>query len=534
MFPFPDGGARAPVYFFLLSALAGAAPAAAQQMRDPGAPSLRGSNALEDPRAYRSPAGSSIPAYGSNREAAPEPLYDSGALAPNYGRPRQKVDKRARYPGRRPIAGKKLPATEPYRTSPASVRAGQSQALPGVETAPPPPNFAATAAPAPRRRPRVEDDPFAPLGLKMGSVLVKPYLDLQAGYDSNPRRAPAKEGSPVLRGGLGFTAQSEWSRHELTAEAAGSYQRFTRVPDADRPEASGKVNLRLDIQRDTFANFELRGALATQRPGSPNVPGATLNQPSIASFGVTTGLTQRIGRLEAGVSFLADRRTYGDAELAGGGVSRLSADNYNSYGVRTRVGYEVTPGVKPFVEVGGDVRRRDEVIDAAGFNRDSSGVLVRAGSTFEITRTLTGEASAGYARRVYNDNRLPILAGPTLDGKLVWSATPLTTLTLRAATELNETTVANASGSISHTLSADVSHALLRNLNIGAGIAFTDNQYKGVAISERSWTGVLRSEYAFNRYLRARGSYAFERLDSSQAGSSYDAHVFLLGLRVTP
>ncbi len=533
MFPFADGGFHRPAYLLLLTALAAAGPAHAQQSQGGDSPLLRGSAAPEDPRAYRSPAGSAIPAYGNARQTTPEPLYDSSALAPNYIKPRPRTDKRTRYSGRRPVAAKKLPPTEPYRTAPASVRARQT-AAPGVDADPPPPSYALPAQPAPKKKPRVEDDPYAPLGVQVGNVNVKPFVDMQAGYDTNPRRAAIKEGSPMLRGGLGFTAQSDWSRHEFTAEAQGSYLGFTKVPDADRPEGTGKANLRLDIQRDTFANFELRGALATQRPGSPNVPGATINQPTIASFGATTGLTQRFGRTEASVSFLADRTVYGDAELAGGGVSRLSADNYNAYGLRGRIAYEYTPGVKPFVEVGWDVRRRDEPIDSSGYDRDSTGYLARVGSTFELTRTLTGEASAGYAQRVYNDNRLPILAGPTLDGKLVWSATPLTTLTLRALTQLNETTVAGSSGAISHTVSADVSHALFRNFTIGGGLAYNDTNYKGAPITERTWVGTLRGEYAFNRFLRARGSYSYEKLDSTQVGASFNAHVFLLGLRLNP
>lgn len=532
MFSFANGDFRTPGYFLLLSALVAAGSAVAQQPPGSEGSLLRGS-APDDSLTYRPAGGSSISPYDTGRQTRNAPLFDSASQAPNYGRPRPKADKKARYSGRKPIAAKKLPPTEIYRTAPVIVRAARSQP-PSADAAPPPPTFAAQPAPAPRRRPRVEADPYGPLGVQMGSVNVKPYLDLQAGYDSNPRRSSTKEGSPVLRGGLGFTAQSDWSRHEFTAEATGSYQRFSKTPDADRPEGSGKLNLRLDIQRDTFANFELRGALATQRPGSPDVPGATINQPTVASFGATTGLTQRFGRTEASVSLLADRRMYGDAELAGGGVSRLSQDNYNAYGLRGRVGYEFTPGVKPFVEVGADVRKRDEPIDSSGFDRDSSGFLARVGSTFEITRTLTGEASAGYARRVYNDNRLPILAGPTLDGKLVWAATSLTTLTLRAATELNETTVAGASGAVSHTLSADVSHALLRNLTLGAGLSMNDTQYKGAPIDERTFVGSLRSEYAFNRFLRMRASYAYEKLDSSQAGASYNAHVFLLGLRLNP
>ena len=92
----------------------------------------------------------------------------------------------------------------------------------------------------------------------------------------------------------------------------------------------------------------LRGSLATQRSGSPDVPGSTINQPIVGSVGVTSGLTQRLGRTEGSLSFLIDRRFYGDAETSTG-VTRLSADNYNAYGARVRLAHELTPGVKPFL-----------------------------------------------------------------------------------------------------------------------------------------------------------------------------------------
>lgn len=535
MFSFSDGGRwPASSFVFSIALLAGAAPALAQR-DDSGSPLLRGGAGIEDPGAYRSPAGSAIPAYGAPaRPGLPELLYDSTALAPNYGKPRRPRDKRTAYSGRKPVAAKSLPPLETYRTAPASVRVAPGARTAAASSAPPPASFAATPGPPPQRRPRVEEDPYAPLGVAIGGLRLRPYAEAQAGYDSNPNRTRGGEGSAMLRGDIGFAAQSDWSRHSFNAQANASYFRFTSLPEASRPEANASAALKVDVLRDTFANFELRGALVTQRSGSPDVPGATINQPVVGSFGATSGLTQRFGRTEASVSFLADRRFYGDAELSGGGVARLSADNYNSWGLRGRIGHELTPGVTPFIEAGGDIRRRDEPIDLAGYARDSSGVQARAGSTFELTRQLTGEVSAGYAQRRYEDARLPVLAGPTLDARLVWSATALTSVTLRAATEFNETTIANASGAVSRRISADVSHALLRNLTLGAGVSFADTSYKGVSITERTWGGALRADYAFNRNLVLRGSYAHERLWSSQPGAGYGAHVFLLGLRIQP
>ena len=209
----------------------------------------------------------------------------------------------------------------------------------------------------------------------------------------------------------------------------------------------------------------------------------------------------------------------------------LSGNSYNTYGLRGRAGYQITPGVTPFIEVGGDVRRHDEAIDGGGFARNSGGVTAKVGSTFELTRQLTGEASVGYAQRKYTDARLPALGGPTFDAALVWAATPLTTVALRGTTSLNESTIANASGAVSRAVTLDVSHALLRNMTIGAVGTLGVNDYKGVNLRENTLSAGLRAEYKFNRSLSIRGSFTHERLTSSAPGNDYTANVFLLGLK---
>jgi len=279
-------------------------------------------------------------------------------------------------------------------------------------------------------------------------------------------------------------------------------------------------------------DLELRGTLTTQRPGSPEVNAAVVGRPAIASFGATAGVRQRIGRLELRASILADRTQYEDGKLTNGNVLRLSRDNYTATGLRGRLSYEVTPGISPFAEITVDTRRRDEAIDASGFARNSTGISARAGSTFEISRVLTGEISGGYATRKYNDARLASLGGATLDASLVWAATPLTTVTLRAQTSLNETTIAGAAGSVSRTGTVQIDHALLRNFNLGAVSVWQNNNYRGISLSENILTGTLCADYSLARSIVVRGSYTHTRLKSSQAGSDYTANVFLLGLRL--
>ena len=97
-----------------------------------------------------------------------------------------------------------------------------------------------------------------------------------------------------------------------------------------------------------------------------------------------------------------------------------------------RASYEVFPGVRPFVEVGADTRKHDLQFDRNGYQRDSQAITPKVGSTFEITRKLTGEVSVGYLTRRYQDPNLLDLRGMVFDASLKWEATGLTTATLTA------------------------------------------------------------------------------------------------------
>ena len=188
--------------------------------------------------------------------------------------------------------------------------------------------------------------------------------------------------------------------------------------------------------------------------------------------------------------------------------------------------------MKPFVEVTTDTRQLDAPIDGAGFQRNSNGLSARVGSTFELTRTLTGEISAGYVTRKYADARLPELRGATLDASLIWTASPLTTVTLRAATTANETTIVNSSGYISRRASVEVSHALLRNLTLSGIAQWQNDKYQGIALNQDTFAGTFRADYSLTRSVVVRGSFTHERLKSSVPGSDYTANVYLLGLRL--
>jgi hypothetical protein len=384
------------------------------------------------------------------------------------------------------------------------------------------------------RRKVTEDDAYAPLGVRLENGLtLRPSIQQDAGYDSNPGRVQiGKKGSWLSRTEAALGVESDWSRHALTGQVRGAYTAFTDNPEADRPDADGRLALRLDITRDSRIDAETRFRIDTQRAGSPELNVGVRDRPVTAAYGASLGGTQNFNRLQLGIRGDVDRFSFEDARLTNGASLNQSDRIYSQYGARARIGYEITPGLVPFIEGLADNRVYDRSRDRAGFQRDSTSVAARGGSTFEITRTLTGEAAAGYRTRNYEDERLRSVNGAIADATLIWSASPITTLRIRAASEIEETSLARASGAINRQAGVDITHDFQRWLIGTAGLSVAQVDYQGIPLKEESLTARLGLEYRFTRELAARASFAHERLKSNAPGGDYSANVMLLGMKL--
>lgn len=424
----------------------------------------------------------------------------------------------------------------PSRAS-RSVRSARTKATVQVSTRAP--RAQVTTLPPPtdrvlaRRRTNLDADPYAPLGLRIGNIVLRPAITNTAGYDTNPSRAStSRKGSWFARSEGELGVESDWSVHQLSGILRGGYSKFFADKNASRPDAEARLGLRLDYSRDTRFDAETRLRLDTQRPGSTDLDAAVTGRPITYAYGASAGVTHDINRLQLSLRGSVDRTDYEDAKLTNGRTLSQSDRNQTQYGLRARVGYEVMPGIRPFIEGLADTRRFDETTDSSGFRRSSNGYGGRVGSTFELTRQLTGEVAVGYQTRAYEDGRLKDLRGVVGDAALIWSATPLTTVTLRGSTELADTTLANVSGAVARRASLEVAHALMRNLTVTGFTTFSRTDYDRSTLREEAATVGARLEYRLTRTFAVRASFTHERLNSTTAGSDYTANIAQVGLRM--
>ena len=479
-----------------MAALVGAAWAASPALAQTAPPDLRGPDDV-------------IVAPANPADANPADV-DAASVEPDRAarpRPRRKAST--------------LPALTPY---PGAARLGLKGGPDPIAGAPGP---TIAAAPTPvRRRSRSEDKPFDPVGFYAGNLRLTPYVEQSLGYATNPLGAAgAARGSPLSTTEVGVAMQSDWSRNELTGSARLGYNAYPQAPGASAPYGNGVVDYRVDASRDLAFDTEGRYALATATNSQLGLGGATSQKLTMVStYGATAGAVQKFGDLSLGLHGTLDRVQYN-----GGG---LATDDYTDFGLKLRAGYRLSEALQPFIEADADTRRYDDHFDASGYDRASDGLAGKAGLKVSFSQMLSGEMSAGYGERFYRDTRLPGVGAPLLDGSLIWSPTPLTTLTLKTATTLQDAVVAGASADVNRAYAINLDHAFTERINLGLSAGLTTDRYVGIAERDHSYTLGLTGEYHLSREVVLKASLTHQQFVSSIPGSSYTSDTALIGVRL--
>jgi hypothetical protein len=386
---------------------------------------------------------------------------------------------------------------------------------------------------APLRRPLPPNtDPYEPVGVRVGSFLLRPAIEVGYGADSNPNRTPDGPRSNFTQILPEAQIKSEWSRHELGANLRGSYYAYDTLPSANRPAADSKVFGRLDATRDLRFEGEGRFLLGTDNPGSPNLQAGLAELPIFTTWGATLGVAQRFNHLDLSVKGSIDRTDYEDSKLTDGSTVSNQDRNFYQYRVQGRASYEFTPGFKPFVEIDADKRKHDAPCECDDIDRSSHAFTPKVGVTFELPRRLIGEVSAGYTTRDYVNPNLETLRGWVLDSSLVWIATGLTTVTFNASSRVEETTLAGVSGALRRDVGLTVDHAFRRWLVGTVKLGYGQDDYVGGDRLDNRTSLAAIITYKYSREIWLKGEFRQEWLRSNVPNVDYDASIFLVGVKL--
>lgn len=523
-----------------LTPLAPNRPAPAAGAADDDQPTVPGL----PPRLGAAPDPSAVPSYGS--PAA------SGAAVTGYDSLGRRKTARPR-PGAGTVKGKAASPLTNNAGLPAPPRGPLPSTPPKIA---PPPSSSANLTPLPpavagsivgqplRRRLKTDDDPFGAPGIYYGSFLSKAAVELSGGYDTNPARVNPAKGSAFYVVAPEIVVTSNWDRHALSADLRGSFTGYGSTYPADfsassgvpavldRPDFTGRIDGRIDVTHDTRINSELRLRIATDNPGSPNVQAGLARFPVYATPGATLGVEHDFNRLTVSLAGTVDHTSYQWSKLTDGTTSSNDDRDFTQYGGITRVSYDLKPGLKPFIEAEGDTRVHDLPVDRFGYQRDSDGGYIKGGTTFELTRLITGEAAVGWTARSYQDQRLGNISGLLTSASLVWTVTPLTTARFVATSSIDESPLPGVPGVLTHDYSWQVEHALRRWLVATARFGYGTSDYQGLGRFDNRYTAAVDLVYKLTRHFQIKGQIRQDWLASNLPGVSTQATVVTLGVRV--
>ena len=218
-----------------------------------------------------------------------------------------------------------------------------------------------------------EKDPYAALGIRAGSFVLLPSIDLSAGYSTNP--------NVHRRSALGLWCchawscgpRPLWSNHSLTADIIGAYTQYANgdlLPSLNVPVLNAKVDGRVDVTRDTQLNLEARYLINTDNPGSPNLQAQLAKLPLNFDLGDTIGVAQQLGRITVSFKGTFDRATYNPSQLTDRGIIEQRRPQLRPICRHWARRLRIDPGLKPFIEVAADQRIHDQEFDMNGFDRD--------------------------------------------------------------------------------------------------------------------------------------------------------------------
>ena len=367
-------------------------------------------------------------------------------------------------------------------------------------------------------------------GIRTGSFILLPELEVGGVYSSNVQSiSPDGPDDFGLRLAPRIALRSDWSRHALAFEAESELVFWNEEERQNIVNGSGAISGRIDIRSNTTLDWSAGIGFSQSTISETEVPNTALRPRLDTAVNVQARLTQAVGRVITQATAAVTWFQFGNVDLGLGGEENNEDRNYTAPALGLRVGYLMTPEVQPFVEATYSPRIHDQSRDRNGIARDSQGIVLRTGVTFNDGSIWAGEVAARYELRDYDDTNLDTQTALGADVNLTWNPSELTSIVFTAATQIEESSNANVSGATNWSGGAVISHQFRDNLVGEAGIsgAFTD--FDGV--SDQLVIGTnLGIAYAIHREIELIAGYEYTIQDPGE-DTSYDEHRVSSGVR---
>lgn len=370
-----------------------------------------------------------------------------------------------------------------------------------------------------RERPRPD---FDALGVRVGSFVILPEGETGVGATSNTYLSTTDEvASPFvyLRGAV--VMRSDWSRHSLRLSGEGEARRFIGQSARNEDRLTVSAIGRLDASTHLTVQGAVAGDLDFENPFS----GEALPVAAAVSRyrRVTASLTGRYTAGRVRGTWIVDRTTLNFQPLA------LRSGNFRDQSDRDRgvsratvqFEYAQTPSLAFMGQISYSRTGFERPLASGAPNRDSNGLRILGGVNFDLAGRVRGTIGVGYTRRNYLAPLYPDAQGISVESRLEFFLTALTTVTVSSQRVLEDSQIGGAGSYWDSRSTLSIDHELLKNLILSASGQVVKQNYVVSSRRSESLRVAAGARYLSSRRIEVSGSVSYgERVLTANAPST--------------
>jgi hypothetical protein len=344
-------------------------------------------------------------------------------------------------------------------------------------------------------------------------------------YNSNVYAQNNNEESDVIvRIGGEVVGRTNWNVHQIGFDVAAYQNEYLDLSDESAPTLHAGLNGRLDVTRDFSLGARVFADKAVEQRYEPAGLGG-LEEPieyTVAGAEVSANYTNDRVRWNNAVG--VTDYNFKDGRIIGSGAEADQdfRDRQDVYG-RTRLSYAVSPDFAVYTQ--GTVH--DETYDSPQLvggqlrYRDSEGYTVAAGVDFELQSLIRGDIAVGYLNEDKKDDFFADVDGLSLDARVQWFPSRLTTVTFTGSRRVADTGVFESPSALATSYRAEIDHELRRNLIVSAHAGFTDYEYQEIDRTDEMSNIGVAAKYKMNKRLHLDAFARHLSWDSSGANVAF-------------
>lgn len=365
-------------------------------------------------------------------------------------------------------------------------------------------------------RPRPDYDP---LGIRLSSFILTPRIETGIGATSN---VYVTDINPVSDGFVYFApslaARSDWSRHEVQLRTGTQLRRFFDQPRRNENPWDLSTLGRLDLGTAYSVTGEAQVARVFE---SPLTGGIQANFAVLSSYLRAYQSVRgeyKSGQVRAVLAFDRNSFSFSDIPLANG--TRINQQDRDRVVLRgaAQGEYAFTPSVSAYGQISYERTSYSQLLRTGLANRDSNAVRALAGFNFDLAGLFRGTIGVGYVRRDYDSPLYKMVDGLSVEGRIEYFPTQLTTVTLSLRRFIEDANVGTTNAFFDNRVGLRVDHELLNNLlfNLEGNLIYQD--YIGLNQNVKTYNIIGGGKYLVSRRLTLLFTTSYTHRDNSNQG----------------